>query len=132
MFNRYLFLLQMLAFFMLLALNAFFCRLSDPRFGGTYMTLFSSFYYCGFMFSNTIVLKSVSYLSLKINFKNVQIYVDGYYTSMVICVIAGFVWYSYFKSIIKHFQSLGISHWSVKVKGTNTKEVTEPCILSTA
>lgn len=122
----------MLAFFMLLALNAFFCRLSDPRFGGTYMTLFSSFYYCGFMLSNTIVLKSVNYLSFKIFVNDVQIYVDGYYTAMVICVIAGFIWYGYFKNTIKHYQSLGIDHWSVNVKHVNTRGVTEPCVLSTA
>lgn len=53
----------MMSFFMLLTLFAFFCRLSDPRFGGTYMTLFNTFYYSGFLLSNTIVLKLVAILT---------------------------------------------------------------------
>lgn len=48
---------------MLLALYAFFCKISDPNFGGTYMTLFNTFYYLGFMFSNTICLKLVAILT---------------------------------------------------------------------
>jgi len=48
---------------MLLTLFAFFCRLSDPRFGGTYMTLFNTFFYLGFLLSNTLVLKMVAFLT---------------------------------------------------------------------
>lgn len=55
-----LFFFQMMSFFMLLTLFAFFCRLSDPRFGGTYMTLFNTFFYLGFIMSNTFVLKLVA------------------------------------------------------------------------
>lgn len=46
-----------------LNLIAFFCRLSDPRFGGTYMTLFNTLYYLGFMVSNTFVLKTIDVLT---------------------------------------------------------------------
>lgn len=56
---------QVLNFFMLLTLFAFFCRLSDPRFGGTYMTLFNTFFYLGFLLSNTLVLKLVAFLTFR-------------------------------------------------------------------
>lgn len=48
---------------MTLAICAFFCKISDPRFGGTYMTLFNTFYYLGFLMSNTLVLKLMAVLT---------------------------------------------------------------------
>lgn len=53
----------MMSFFMLLALFAFFCQLSDPKYGGTYMTLFNTFFYLGFLASHSIVLKLVDILT---------------------------------------------------------------------
>lgn len=52
-----------MSFFMMLILFAFFCGLSDPQFGGTYMTLFNTFYYIGFTLSNTLTLKLVAVLT---------------------------------------------------------------------
>jgi PAT family acetyl-CoA transporter-like MFS transporter 1 len=49
---------------MLLALYAFFCRLSDPRFGGTYMALFNTFYFLGWLIPNTLVLKMIDFLTI--------------------------------------------------------------------
>lgn len=54
---------QAMAFFMMLALYAFICRLSDPRHGGTYMTIFNTFYYLGFVGIHSIVLKLVDFLT---------------------------------------------------------------------
>lgn len=62
----------MMNFFMLLTLYAFFCRLSDPRFGGTYMTLFNTFFYLGFIMSNTFVLKLVAVFTFRKCSNNVQ------------------------------------------------------------
>lgn len=62
----------MLNFFMLLTLFAFFCRLSDPRFGGTYMTLFNTFFYLGYLLSNTIVLKLVDFSTFRMCSTNDQ------------------------------------------------------------
>lgn len=53
----------MLSFIMLLALYAFFCRLSDPRFGGTYMALYNTFYFLGWLVPNTVVLKMIAFLT---------------------------------------------------------------------
>lgn len=62
-----------MSFFMMLTLFAFFCQLSDPRHGGTYMTLFNTFYYLGFTLSNTLILKLVAIFTFNecsINTKN--------------------------------------------------------------
>ena len=48
---------------MLLALYAFFCRLSDPCFGGTYMALFNTFYFLGWLLPHTLVLKMIDFLT---------------------------------------------------------------------
>jgi len=48
---------------MLLALYAFFCRLSDPCFGGTYMALFNTFYFLGWLIPNTLVLQMIDFLT---------------------------------------------------------------------
>lgn len=44
---------------MLLTLMAFFCRISDPNYGGTYMTIFNTFFYLGYLISNTLIFKLV-------------------------------------------------------------------------
>lgn len=45
---------------MMLLVYSLFVRISDPRFGGTYMTLFNTFYFLGYLVSNTIVLKLIA------------------------------------------------------------------------
>lgn len=60
----YCYCFQILSCFMILALFAFFCQISDPRFGGTYMTLFNTFYFSGWLLSNTLALKLVDIFTI--------------------------------------------------------------------
>lgn len=53
----------MLSLFLMLTLIAFFCKISDPRFGGTYMTLYNTFYFLGWLLPNTFVLKLIDILT---------------------------------------------------------------------
>ncbi|CAI6366795.1 unnamed protein product [Macrosiphum euphorbiae] len=139
---------EVLNFFMLLTLFAFFCRLSDPRFGGTYMTLFNTFFYLGFLLSNTLVLKLVAFLTFrkcsnndqnccttpdltnlcKTNGGSCVVSVDGYYIVVFISLTIGFIWYGVFRNIIKKYQSLNASHWMINIKRPVT--VIESCLLS--
>lgn len=138
---------EVMNFFMLLTLFAFFCRLSDPRFGGTYMTLFNTFFYLGFLLSNTLVLKMVDFLTFKkcsnedqnncsapdlqnlckTNGGSCAISVDGYYIVVFISLIIGFVWYGVFRNTIKNYQSLSVSHWMINIKQPVT--AVESCFL---
>ncbi|VVC28218.1 Major facilitator superfamily domain,Acetyl-coenzyme A transporter 1 [Cinara cedri] len=142
---------EMLSFFMILALFAFFCRLSDPKFGGTYMTLFNTFFFLGFLLSNTFILKLVDLLTFKrcsndprnlcttsesIDICNISnkgtcaVNVNGYYIVTAFCMVVGFVWYGIFGNIIKNFQSMKLSHWTVNVKQAKSsgQEVMESII----
>ncbi|VVC28207.1 Major facilitator superfamily domain,Acetyl-coenzyme A transporter 1 [Cinara cedri] len=134
---------EMLSFFMLLTIYAFFCRLSDPRFGGTYMTLFSTFLYSGLIVTNTLVLKLVSISTVKLcsndngnycytadlenscktNGGNCVVFVDGYYIAIAVCMVIGFVWYGVFRKIIINYQSLDIHNWLVHDRQTTITSV---------
>lgn len=56
---------------MMLAVFAFFSQISDPRFGGTYMTLFNTTFFVGWLIPNTIILKMVSILTFNNKSKGV-------------------------------------------------------------
>lgn len=143
---------EMLSLFLMLTLIAFFCKISDPRFGGTYMTLYNTFYFLGWLLPNTFVLKLIDILTFSKCTNNVEntcntknfrdlcfedggtceIYVDGYYVSMAICTAIGFIWYFTFRNILKKYQLVDLYHWMVHGKNLNNGEVNEPCILSPA
>ncbi|XP_022174745.1 acetyl-coenzyme A transporter 1-like [Myzus persicae] len=138
---------EVLNFFLFLTLFAFFCRLSDPRFGGTYMTLFNTFYYMGFLLSNTLVLKLVAFLTFrkcsnndqntcstsdleklcKTNEGSCVVSADGYNIVVAISLIIGFIWYFCFRNIIKKYQSLSASHWMINIKRPVT--AVESCLI---
>ncbi|XP_025194139.1 acetyl-coenzyme A transporter 1-like [Melanaphis sacchari] len=120
---------EVLHFFMLVALFAFFSRISDPRFGCTYMALFNTFYFLGWFIPNTLVLKLNDFLTfstcsndiqnncLTPNLKNVcatnggscKVYVDGYYITVIICVIIGLIWYFLFRNKLKNYQPIRVN-----------------------
>lgn len=54
-----------------------------------------------------------------------EVYINGYYIAVVICMVIGFIWYSVFKNIIKSYQLLGLSHWLVGEKLYKTTAVNE-------
>ncbi|XP_060835227.1 acetyl-coenzyme A transporter 1-like [Rhopalosiphum padi] len=119
---------------MMTALVAFYCRISDARFGGTYMTLLNSlsniagisskllsfalidlltFKECSFDSNNNC---STSHLQnvCKSNGGDCITTVNGYYVESVICTIIGITWYIIFKNKLKQLQSKSPSHWVVK------------------
>lgn len=49
----------------MLAVQSFFSRISDPRFGGTYMTLLNTVMNLGSAVTVTIALKLVNFLTFK-------------------------------------------------------------------
>ncbi|CAI6347969.1 unnamed protein product [Macrosiphum euphorbiae] len=144
---------EMLSLFLMLTLLAFFCKISDPRFGGTYMTLYNTFYFLGWLIPNTFVLKMIDILTFRKctnndenicnteNLKNLcivsggtcGIYVDGYYVSVAICTAMGFIWYFTFRNILKNYQLVDLYHWMIHGKNlSSNEEVIEPCIMSPA
>jgi PAT family acetyl-CoA transporter-like MFS transporter 1 len=144
---------EMLGLFLMLTLIAFFCKISDPRFGGTYMTLYNTFYFLGWLIPNTFVLKLNDILTFSKCTNNVEntcntkdlknlcignggtcgIYVDGYYVSVVICTSIGFIWYFTFRNILKNYQLVDLYHWMIHGKTlSSNEEVNEPCIISSA
>jgi len=50
--------------FMMMTITAFFCQISDPRFGGLYMTLYNTFFFSGWLVPNTFALKMVDVLTM--------------------------------------------------------------------
>jgi len=58
--------------FLMMTLIAFFCKISDPRFGGTYMTLYNTFYFLGWLIPNTFALKLIDILTFNECSNNVQ------------------------------------------------------------
>lgn len=62
----------MLSLFLNLTLMAFFCKICDPRFGGTYMTLYNTFYFLGWLIPNTFILKLIDILTFHKCTNNVE------------------------------------------------------------
>lgn len=50
---------------MIAATGSFFSRISDPRFGGTYMTLLNAISNFGFVWASTLGLKCIDLLTFK-------------------------------------------------------------------
>ncbi|KAL5239627.1 hypothetical protein ACI65C_007037 [Semiaphis heraclei] len=143
---------EMLNLFLMLTLIAFFCKISDPRFGGTYMTLYNTFYFLGWLIPNTFVLRLIDISTLSECSNNVEntcytkdlqnlcianggtcgIYVDGYYVAIAMCTAFGFIWLFTFRNILKSYQLVDAYHWMVHGKHLNNEEVNEPCIMSSA
>ncbi|XP_015365764.1 PREDICTED: acetyl-coenzyme A transporter 1-like [Diuraphis noxia] len=143
---------EMLSLFLMLTLIAFFCKISDPRFGGTYMTLYNTFYFLGWLIPNTFVLRLIDILTLSECTNNVEntcytkdlknlcitnggtcgIHVDGYYVAIAMCTAFGFIWLFTFRNILKNYQLVDAYHWMIHGKHLNNDEVNEPCIMSSA
>ncbi|CAH1724867.1 unnamed protein product [Aphis gossypii] len=126
---------EALSYIMLVAITAFFSRISDYRFGGTYMTLLNTVSNFGMTYSSSIGLKFIDFLTFKkcsndsenncstsdlkntcdTNGGNCLVTIDGYYVEIIICVVIGFIWYWMFKNTLKSFQTKSSSYWMVYV-----------------
>uniref|UniRef100_A0A2S2NEJ2 Acetyl-coenzyme A transporter 1 n=1 Tax=Schizaphis graminum TaxID=13262 RepID=A0A2S2NEJ2_SCHGA len=120
---------------MLTALVAFYCRISDARFGGTYMTLLNSLSNIAGILSKLISFALIDLLTFKecsfdsenncstshhqnackSNGGDCITIVNGYYVESVICTVIGIIWYIIFKNKLRELQSKRPSHWVVKM-----------------
>ncbi|XP_022174756.1 acetyl-coenzyme A transporter 1-like [Myzus persicae] len=121
---------------MTVALIAFYYRISDARFGGTYMTLLTTLSNLGTLWAKSAAIGLVDVLTFKecsfdsknnCSTSNLQnmcklkggdciVIVNGYYVESVVFTIFGIIWYFIFKNILKHLQSKSPSHWLVNSK----------------
>ncbi|CAF4981544.1 unnamed protein product [Rotaria sp. Silwood1] len=111
---------------------AFFAQVSDPKIGGTYMTLLNTLSNLGSSWTSTIVLYTADYLTWKtcslgetqcqaeIEEKNChklggvcRLSIDPYYIEVSICSIVGIVWLLWKYQTIVHLQYLSMSSWQV-------------------
>lgn len=126
---------EILAYTMYLFTLGFFSRISDSRFGGTYMTMLSTIASFGWVVSHTLALRMIDVLTFSkcsnddenncstIDLKNMckikggdcNIIVNGYYIEVALCMIIGFVWYFWYKKTIKNLQTMSLSNWQVNL-----------------
>ncbi|KAE9538631.1 hypothetical protein AGLY_005730 [Aphis glycines] len=127
---------DILANIMFVTITAFFSRISDSRFGGTYMTLLNTLSHLGLAWSNSVAIGMIDFLTFKEcsldhnnncstpNLKNVcqtnggdcNVIVSGYYVETAACTMIGIVWFCIFRMILKNIQTKDSSHWLVNIK----------------
>ncbi|CAO1327775.1 unnamed protein product [Diamesa serratosioi] len=124
------------------AAMAFFARISDQRFGGTYMTLLNTISNFGYKWSATLMLWLVEFITWKscvvdTSFSNAntcsnkdqvesckqlggscRMDIDGYYIECTLCIIYGILWYFWGKKKIKAVQNIPLESWQVNYKKT--------------
>lgn len=127
---------------MSLMAQAYFSKISDPRFGGTYLTLLNTVYNLGSRWPQSLALTFVEPLTwrkcpqkvwflmpksiscLKNHFssnayvtksfpQNCEIIVDGFYIETVASMTIAFVWYIWAKKKVLPLQKLNDSSWAI-------------------
>ena len=135
---------QIVAFNMFVSLIAFFARISDPKIGGTYMTLLNTLTNLGGSWVSTVALYAADYLQWKTcsmgnhrcgtKFAEEKCaslngvcrpYIDSYYTEVTICTVAGILWLVWKYRTIMRLQSLPESAWQVGEGHRGKKETLE-------
>ncbi|TMS34037.1 hypothetical protein L596_001700 [Steinernema carpocapsae] len=128
---------QIASYCMFVSMMAFNAQISDPKIGGTYMTLLNTLNNLGGNWPVTLVLSITDKLTWKnciakgtsailhtCNTKEdadtcaaggdvCEMHIDGYYLGVAICAAVGFLWYKLMFSKIKHFQKIPRKEWSV-------------------
>lgn len=124
---------QVTLYCMFVAIMAFHARISDPRVGGTYLTLLNTLTNLGGNWCQTLALWLVDGLtwsscvgasipglhcSGKIHAKDCtnaggvcQIFVDGYYVESIVCVVLGVLWLRWKGKQTRALQDLPESVW---------------------
>ncbi|XP_001944982.1 acetyl-coenzyme A transporter 1 [Acyrthosiphon pisum] len=138
-----LFVDEILSYIMFVAVLSFFSRISDPRFGGTYLTFLNTVTNLGVTWTSTVALGVIDLLTFKKcsfdsdNYCSTSDYkneceaiggdcvttVDGFYLGTLLSVTFGFAWYGFFKNIIRKLQTKGSSHWMVNIKPPITENI---------
>ncbi|XP_060865229.1 acetyl-coenzyme A transporter 1-like [Metopolophium dirhodum] len=126
---------EILAYTMYLFTLGFFSRISDSRFGGTYMTMLSTIASFGWVVSHTLALRMIDVLTFskcsnddenncsttdlrnmcKIKGGDCNIIVNGYYIEVALCMAIGFVWYFLYKKTIQNLQTKSLSNWQLNL-----------------
>ncbi|VVC28214.1 Hypothetical protein CINCED_3A016125 [Cinara cedri] len=132
---------EILSFTMFIFTIGFFSRISDKRFGGTYMTMLTTIANFGWAVSNTIALRMIDVLTFskcsndvsnncstpdlktvcQTNRGECVTAINGYYLEVILCVTIGFVWYYIYKGIVRDLQSMNPSNWLVNIPRPNMK-----------
>ncbi|XP_050430837.1 acetyl-coenzyme A transporter 1-like isoform X1 [Adelges cooleyi] len=122
-------------YFMDVALPTFFSRISDPRFGGTYMTLLYTVKNLGGSWTSTVSLIAIDWLTVKKCSTNSDNHcstellvmecssiggscsttIDGYYLEILICTIIGIIWYICFNKPLRNLQTKSNEYWLVNL-----------------
>lgn len=128
---------QLTVSIMTLTAMTFYASISDPKIGGTNMTLLTTISNLGNVWSKTGALWLIEFLTLKRcsndprklcstsnNQKEIcslsggtcEVYIDGFYIETVICTIYGIIWFFIFRKIINKLQSKHVKEWHVEIK----------------
>ncbi|KAL4098375.1 hypothetical protein QTP88_023000 [Uroleucon formosanum] len=128
---------QLTVSIMTLTSMTFYASISDPKIGGTNMTLLTTISNLGNVWSKTGALWLIEFLTFKRcsneprklcstsnNQKEIcslsggtcETYIDGFYIETVICTIYGIIWFFIFRKIINNLQSKHIKEWHVEIK----------------
>lgn len=131
---------QVASYCMFVSMMAFNAQISDPKIGGTYMTLLNTLNNLGGNWPVTLILSLTDYFTFKncvakgtksilysCNTKALadqcsksgdvcELAVDGYYIAVALCSVIGLVWYKALFPRIKYFQKLPRKDWSVMKK----------------
>ncbi|RCN47054.1 Acetyl-coenzyme A transporter 1 family protein [Ancylostoma caninum] len=128
---------QVATYCMFVSMMAFNAQVSDPRIGGTYMTLLNTLNNLGGNWPVTLILSVTDWFTYKdcvvkgtkhvlysCNSKTLaeqctaggdvcEVAVDGYYIAVAICSVIGLLWYKLLFNKIKYLQKIPRKDWSV-------------------
>jgi len=123
---------QMFTNSMFVAIMAFHAQVSDPTFGGTYMTMLNTFTNFGGNWPNTVALWLVEKMTTKTcsiggqscnSAEGLEVCTasggecvttsDGYYSLSVVLCVFGFVWLFFMRKVITRFQNMSVNAWKV-------------------
>ena len=93
----------------------FFASISEPRIGGTYMTLLVTLYNLGFALNSSAVLFAANWLPKKY----------AYVIAVSSCFVLGIIWLGFSFRTLKRLQKLPTYKWYL-IPETNTNDATAP------
>uniref|UniRef100_A0AC35U5D7 Acetyl-coenzyme A transporter 1 n=1 Tax=Rhabditophanes sp. KR3021 TaxID=114890 RepID=A0AC35U5D7_9BILA len=126
-----------LSIVMFLSIMAFFAKISDPKIGGTYMTMLNTISNLGGMISGTVTMRFMDFvtykncytkdtfefvsvcnnkadaLTCKTSGNSCQTDVDGYFITVAVGTVYGVIWLIFLWNRIKRFQHIPQSEWLV-------------------
>ncbi|KAI1726792.1 acetyl-coenzyme A transporter 1 domain-containing protein [Ditylenchus destructor] len=128
---------QVSSYCIFLSMMAFNAQISDPKIGGTYMTLLNTLNNLGGNWPVTLFLSITDFFNKKnciakgtqtvlgvCNSRHeedlckaggdvCEFVVDGYYISVAICTVVGLLWYRVFYNRVQYFQKIPRQEWRV-------------------